>query len=629
MKCADANGCFAPSQTALAIFEGPQECIRDHCPDQAKACGADPGCLRALQDCERTCDKNQTCFTTCVAGKGNAPASALWKCIIDNKCLDQVTTAVALADRQQCIEDKCPTQWAACQKDPKCIPALQDCEKKCDTKVSCWTLCLGTKGSQAAIDVAKCAQANNCDKAVEVSLALATPQECIEKYCKNEQDACRHDHRCIFTLDHCHKECASNDSCWKHCLDNANNTNADKFMKCFVEHNCSSAVEKVQTAVALADRQQCIEDKCPTQWAACQKDPKCIPALQDCEKKCDTKVSCWTLCLGTKGSQAAIDVAKCAQANNCDKAVEVSLALATPQECIEKYCKNEEQACEHDRRCIATIDHCHRQCQNNDSCWKDCLREGKNINADKFMKCFVDHNCSSAVEKVQTQVAIFEGPQECIRDHCPDQAKACGADPGCLRALQDCERTCDKNQTCFTTCVAGKGNAPASALWKCIIDNKCLDQVETSVALVGDIKECAQEKCPNEWTKCTADKNCFPTIDHCEKKCGTKSSCWELCLGGAGDHPAIDLAKCAQKNGCLGSEKKEVSLSHPFLQCMEKSCTAAQLECLYDKHCSKTLRKCSNEHKKFDFDVECLHEHAKENALVSSWYSCAGDHFCL
>jgi hypothetical protein len=158
-----------------------------------------------------------------------------------------VETAVAIATPQDCIEQKCPTQWAACQKDPKCKPALDDCEKKCGTKPSCWTLCLPSKGSQAAIDVAKCAQAQGCDKA------------------------------------------------------------------------------KVETAVAIATPQDCIEQKCPTQWAACQKDPKCKPALDDCEKKCGTKPSCWTLCLPSKGSQAAIDVAKCAQAQGCDKAkVEVN-----------------------------------------------------------------------------------------------------------------------------------------------------------------------------------------------------------------------------------------------------------------------------------------------------------------
>jgi hypothetical protein len=114
------------------------------------------------------------------------------------------------ADPQQCIEEKCPTQWAACQKDSKCVPALQDCEKKCGTSKSCWTLCLPSKGSQAAVDVAKCADANKC---------------------------------------------------------------LGSFL---------SLTEEVSTAVALADPQQCIEEKCPTQWAACQKDSKCVPALQDC-----------------------------------------------------------------------------------------------------------------------------------------------------------------------------------------------------------------------------------------------------------------------------------------------------------------------------------------------------------
>ena len=69
---------------------------------------------------------------------------------------------ISLADPQQCIEEKCPTQWANCQKDPKCVPALQDCQKKCGTKASCWGFCLSSKGSQAPIDVAKCAQSNSC-----------------------------------------------------------------------------------------------------------------------------------------------------------------------------------------------------------------------------------------------------------------------------------------------------------------------------------------------------------------------------------------------------------------------------------------------------------------------------------
>lgn len=70
-----------------------------------------------------------------------------------------------LEDSKDCIIQKCPNEWANCEKDPKCDPALLECQKKCGTTASCWTLCLSTKGSPAAIAVAKCAQANGCDKA--------------------------------------------------------------------------------------------------------------------------------------------------------------------------------------------------------------------------------------------------------------------------------------------------------------------------------------------------------------------------------------------------------------------------------------------------------------------------------
>jgi len=98
------------------------------------------------------------------------------------------------ATPQECIEAKCPNQWAACQKDSKCVPALQECEKKCGSKTSCWSLCLPSKGSQAAIDVAKCASANGCVGMIpSTALAVATPQECIEAKCPNQWAACQKD----------------------------------------------------------------------------------------------------------------------------------------------------------------------------------------------------------------------------------------------------------------------------------------------------------------------------------------------------------------------------------------------------------------------------------------------------
>ena len=188
MACASKNHCFDAMQKrrsvrkaahALALFT-PQDCIKEHCPDQAQACGQDPSCLRTLQDCERQCQDNQTCWTTCIAQKGNAPASAFWKCVLDNDCLNKVT-AVAVKDPLPCIKEKCPNEWAVCEKDPACPDLLQKCSDKCGTKETCWALCLGSHSD--AVNVAKCAQKNGCVTQSKV-ISVAGPQECIEQYCK-------------------------------------------------------------------------------------------------------------------------------------------------------------------------------------------------------------------------------------------------------------------------------------------------------------------------------------------------------------------------------------------------------------------------------------------------------------
>ena len=171
MKCGLDSGCFslhiARLEKMLALFS-PQDCIKEHCPEESHICSRDPRCLRALNECEHECKDNQTCWSSCISRKGSPAATAFWTCVVDYDCMNKVSTAVALKDPQQCIEEKCPKQWAACQKDPKCVPTLEKCQKKCGTKQSCWELCLAGEKDQAATDVAKCAAANDC---------LKTPQE--------------------------------------------------------------------------------------------------------------------------------------------------------------------------------------------------------------------------------------------------------------------------------------------------------------------------------------------------------------------------------------------------------------------------------------------------------------------
>jgi hypothetical protein len=146
------------------------------------------------------------------------------------------------------------------------------------------------------------------------------------------------------------------------------------------------------------DPQQCIEEKCPTQWANCQKDPKCVPALQDCQKKCGTKSSCWTLCLPSKGSQAAIDTAKCAQAEKCVGLVpSTDVAITTPQECIETHCRDQVIACSKDPKCFPALQDCEKECQNNTACFTTCISKKGNANAANFWKCIVDNDCFNQV----------------------------------------------------------------------------------------------------------------------------------------------------------------------------------------------------------------------------------------
>ena len=49
-------------------------------------------------------------------------------------------------------------------EDPKCAPTLDNCAQKCGTKGPCWSFCLAGGKSHAAVEVAKCAQKNHCDK---------------------------------------------------------------------------------------------------------------------------------------------------------------------------------------------------------------------------------------------------------------------------------------------------------------------------------------------------------------------------------------------------------------------------------------------------------------------------------
>ena len=150
-----------------------------------------------------------------------------------------------------------------------------------------------------------------------------------------------------------------------------------------------------------------------------------------------------------------------------------------------------------------------------------------------------------------------------------------------------------------------------------------IEEASTAVAEIGDPQKCIEEKCPNQWAACQKDSKCLPALQDCQKKCGTKTSCWTLCLPSKGSQAAIDVAKCAQANNCL-------TLVPAFEFCMTRSCSLQHTNCLSNWSCRQSLLKCRTPSATYDFNIECLAQESKtEGGFLSEWYQCAGGHFCL
>jgi hypothetical protein len=343
----------------------------------------------------------------------------------------------------------------------------------------------------------------------------------------------------------------------------------------------------------IQDPTQCIQEKCPTQYAACQKDSKCPQTLQNCENKCKSDQNCWKWCLVGAGDQPAIDVAKCAAANHClDVEEELSTALATledPTQCIQEKCPTQYAACQKDPKCPQTLQNCENKCKSDQNCWKWCLVGAGDQPAIDVAKCAAANHCLDVEEELSTALATLEDPTQCIQEKCPTQYAACQKDPKCPQTLQNCENKCKSDQNCWKWCLVGAGDQPAIDVAKCAAANHCLDveeELSTALATLEDPTQCIQEKCPTQYAACQKDPKCPQTLQNCENKCKSDQNCWKWCLVGAGDQPAIDVAKCAAANHCLDT------LNNGFEQCMSNSCSSEFQSCIDDKLCRFYLLKC-------------------------------------
>ena len=150
-----------------------------------------------------------------------------------------------------------------------------------------------------------------------------------------------------------------------------------------------------------------------------------------------------------------------------------------------------------------------------------------------------------------------------------------------------------------------------------------LQKTSTEVSIFTDPTQCIQEKCPTQYAACQKDSKCPATLQKCEDKCKTDQNCWKFCLVGAGNQPAIDVAKCAAANNCLSTQV------YAFETCMQKSCSSHFDECLGDKLCRLFLLKCRIPEKVWEFNLDCLNEKVVFHPRLASFYACAGENKCL
>lgn len=79
---------------SVSLLQGPEECIMKYCKTQEEACVNDRRCIQVLDECDNRCNTNLTCWNSCVSRAGNKNAADYFKCIIDNKCLETISTAL-------------------------------------------------------------------------------------------------------------------------------------------------------------------------------------------------------------------------------------------------------------------------------------------------------------------------------------------------------------------------------------------------------------------------------------------------------------------------------------------------------------------------------------------------------
>jgi hypothetical protein len=139
---------------------------------------------------------------------------------------------------------------------------------------------------------------------------------------------------------------------------------------------------------------------------------------------------------------------------------------------------------------LRTLERCEHECNDNQTCWSNCVAKANVPNANAFWKCVIDNNCLDQVEEIRDDPF----PHECLEKKCSDDWKKCESDTQCIPTIHDCYVRCADKASCWDLCLAAKKDQAAINVMKCGKEQGCFDQIlakafETAVA-VFDPQEC-------------------------------------------------------------------------------------------------------------------------------------------
>ncbi len=312
----------------------------------------------------------------------------------------------------------------------------------------------------------------------------------------------------------------------------------------------------------------CLEKECAADLGACAADASCLEALT-CMEPCEDDL-CHFLCYqgATEAARGLLDkLLDCGSTKGCfeeptQPGPECGDGVCQPNEshqscpedcpesvtpppppettdemvqCIMDACPSEYLSCSQDSGCQAVLD-CIAACDTDDTgCIQGCATSGG------FSMAVIQLGmCASRAGCVDLGIGGGPGPGPG-----PNPQPTCG------------DGNCDRNESSYS-CPEDCGEPPEPTGecgdGTCDLGEAGSCDADCPTGLVGDVLECVQDKCSQDYADCMTDQKCKDTLECLGDCAADDQGCMYDCVRGAGfGGPVMGLGWCAQQQGCFSA----------------------------------------------------------------------------